>query len=47
MGDIHEHRVKLMEESAQRLGVKIVKAKCMDATRIRWSERRFKESCFM
>ena len=31
-GDIHEHRVKLMEESAQRLGVKIVNAKCMDAT---------------
>ena len=30
--DLHEHRVKLVEENAKRLGVDIIEAKCEDAT---------------
>lgn len=33
-GDIHQHRVELIKESADRLGIKIVEAKCMDATQL-------------
>lgn len=31
-GDIHPHRVQLIEEGAKRLGISIMDAKCMDAT---------------
>ena len=30
--DIHEHRVKLVEENAKRLGIDIIETKCEDAT---------------
>lgn len=33
-GDIHEHRVELIKEGAQRLGLHIVKAIVMDATKL-------------
>ncbi len=31
-GDIHPHRVQLIEEGAKRLGIHTIEAKCMDAT---------------
>lgn len=30
--DLHPHRVKLVEETAKRLGINIIRAKCQDAT---------------
>ena len=33
-GDIHPHRVALIEEGAKRMGITCIKAKCMDATRL-------------
>ncbi len=30
--DIHEHKIKLIEENAKRLGIDIISAKCVDAT---------------
>ena len=30
--DIHEHRIKLVENTAKRLGIKIIKTKLQDAT---------------
>lgn len=30
-GDLHEHRVALIEEGAKRLGISIIQARCMDA----------------
>lgn len=30
--DLHEHRVKLVEENAKRLGINIIKTKCQDAS---------------
>lgn len=41
-GDIHEHRVKLIEEGANRLGIRIIEAKCMDATKL----EELKGECF-
>lgn len=31
-GDVHEHKIKLIEENAARLGIKIIKAQIQDAT---------------
>ncbi|MBQ7884294.1 MAG: 16S rRNA (cytosine(967)-C(5))-methyltransferase RsmB [Phascolarctobacterium sp.] len=31
-GDVHEHKIKLIEENAARLGIKIIKAQLQDAT---------------